>query len=205
MDENSLNDELAKAFEAAHWFTFDLQHWAVINLNISLNGIDQEQKDFEANIRETETDEEALRSIISSSGTFYDDLRLNAYRMAAVALVTRFQNRIGELMRIGRLVASKKRENSSMLILQLKTLNKSLSDGPVPLNFFAELEEVRNSVVHGGSRAEWEFPQGKTRKVADAYRNPYGDVELSDDQLKDAMNKMIEQVKWYERRIAKQG
>jgi hypothetical protein len=101
-------------------------------------------------------------------------------------------------MKIG---ITKKRTDPSMLVLQIQALNKALGDGPVPIQFFAELKEVRNSVIHADSQAEWEYPQGKLRKVADQYRNAVGETEVSQSQLDDAKDKMIAQIRWYQERV----
>jgi hypothetical protein len=199
MDENSINDALKPVFEVPHWFTLDLQHWSVINLRISLAGINQEQEEFETNIRKTETDEEVLRSIINSSESYYGELRANAYKMAAVSLVTRLQHHIEYLARHAK-VKPDKGQNASRLISLLNALNRFAGEGPISLSFFDGFEELRNSVIHADSNIEWDF-QGKTRRVADQYRDSYGQVGISDEQLEEAVDKMVEQVKWYERKI----
>ena len=59
---------------------------------------------------------------------------------------------------------------------------------------------ARDSIIHADSRAEWKH-NGSPRKVAGHYRTPYGDVNLSDEQLKDAIQKTIQQVKWYDEKM----
>ncbi len=38
----------------------------------------------------------------------------------------------------------------------------------------------------------------RDRAVVDEYRGTFGDVDLTDEQLKDAIKKAIQQVKWYD-------
>ena len=83
---------------------------------------------------------------------------------------------------------------------QLETLNKTLTPGPVPVQFFGELVTLRDSIIHNDSQAEW-VHNGKQRKVADRYRK-YDRIELTDEQLKEAIEKCVQQVKWYDERIA---
>jgi hypothetical protein len=58
------------------------------------------------------------------------------------------------------------------------------------------LAELRHSIVHADSRAGWNYR--RDRAVVDEYRGTFGDVDLTDEQLKDAIKKAIQQVKWYD-------
>jgi hypothetical protein len=66
--------------------------------------------------------------------------------------------------------------------------------------FFEDLATARDSIIHADSRAEWKH-NGSLRKVADHYRNAYEDMDLSEEQLKDAIQKATQQVKWYDEKI----
>jgi hypothetical protein len=82
---------------------------------------------------------------------------------------------------------------------QLEALNKALGIGPEPVLFFENIATLRDSIVHGDSRAEWEFCG--PRRVSDVYVNSSGDVELTDAQLKHAITKAVQQVKWYDEKM----
>src|ERR1700730_4567694 len=60
-------------------------------------------------------------------------------------------------------------------------------------------DKLRHSIVHADSRAEWKY--GRDRAVADEFKGTFGDVDLTDEQLKDATNKAIQQVKWYDEKM----
>jgi len=64
---------------------------------------------------------------------------------------------------------------------------------------FEKLVDVRDSVIHGDAQAEWKDDRDNgDRKVADEYRNVCN-VELSENQVKDAVEKAIRQVAWYDK------
>jgi hypothetical protein len=197
-DVNKASDASERVVEIPSGFEMDIDQMALMNLNSALIGIDSLENDL---LKATEReDEETARNIERDTKFYCEELRLNAYRMAVVMLVTRFQNWIGMLVKGAQITVTKKRNDPSMLVLQLQALNKKLGDGPVPVHFFDELEEVRNSVIHADLAIEWESAPGKFRRVANRYDSG-ANVEISDDQLKDATNKMVEQIKWYESQI----
>lgn len=186
-----------------HLFELDLDHMAVMNLRFTLDGIGDLEKELAKNIDPAHEEDVRLRSKWNQS--FCNDLRLTAYRMAVVTLVTRFQHWISMLVKAAQITVSKKRNDPSTLMVQLEALNQALGDGPIPFRLFDELEEIRNSVIHADSKAEWESMPGKYRKVADAFKNANGEVEIREDQLQAAVSAMIVQVGWYEGKIAAQG
>jgi len=58
------------------------------------------------------------------------------------------------------------------------------------------VSKFRGSVA----QAEWTGDRdGRNRKVADEYRNAWGGLELSEYQVKDAVEKAVEQVSWHDR------
>jgi hypothetical protein len=70
----------------------------------------------------------------------------------------------------------------------------------VPISDFEKLVDVRDSIIHADARAEWKNDRGKDRKVADEYRNSCH-VEVSESQVKEAVEKAIRQVVWYDNQI----
>jgi len=152
-----------------------------------------------ANIEQgTLEDYEIVRSITGPVQNFYDDLRIAAGRLAVVGLVTRFQHWITRFVQRRKLGLEK--GEKPRLVKQLNALNEDLGMGPVSVEVFENLVGVRDSVIHGDSRAEWEH-NGRVRKVADEYRNAYGDVEITEEQLKEAIEKAVRQVKWYDEKL----
>ncbi len=179
-------------------FMVDVYQMTLMGLTFSLGGIKElEEYWFRTFINEDNKESAAAQRLRGKC----DDLRLNAHRIAAVTLVTRFQHWIGKLIKQSQITVTKKRNDPSMLVSQLQALNNKLGDGPVPLQLFDELEEVRNSVIHADSQATWVTPLGNFRKVADQYRNELGEVQISYEQLVLAAQYMIEQVEWYQEQI----
>jgi hypothetical protein len=71
----------------------------------------------------------------------------------------------------------------------------------VPLSFFVDLVSARDSIVHADSQGEWAF-QGKPRRVATRYRDLLsGELYFSDDDLQQAIENSVRQVKWYDDKL----
>lgn len=183
--------------ETAHEFEIDLHCVVVANHGFTLEAIERSEDEELTKIEKgfALEDREVVDSIMRHERNFYDDLRQAARRLALVALVTRLQHWIERFVR-----QVTPRVQHSSLAKQLSALNSTLGIGPVSVLFFEDLVTVRDSIIHNDSRAEWEY-QGRLRKIADEYRNPSGDVELTEEQLKDAIQKATQQVKWYEEKI----
>jgi hypothetical protein len=131
--------------------------------------------------------------------TGYEDRRRAANNLALVALVTRFHHWLTRLIR--RLPATANPYSQQSVSKELSILTSALGQGPVPLTFFEDLAEARHSIIHADSQAEWEFPPGVQRNVAHCYRNAWSDVEISEEQLTEAVAKAIAQVKWYDEKL----
>ncbi len=183
-------------FEIPHEFELDLNCVVVANHRLTMEGIDRSEDEGldEIDVEDFETQ----NSITNHLHNFYDDLRRAARRLALVELVTRLQHWIRRLVKELKLKPDKVYE--SQLANLFDALNKALGIGPVPIAFFEDLVRVRDSVIHADSKAEWEH-NGKARRVADEYRNAYGDVELTEEQLQDAIHKAVQQVKWYDQNL----
>jgi hypothetical protein len=82
---------------------------------------------------------------------------------------------------------------------QVKFLNKRLGSGPIPTSDFEDLLNVRDSIIHADSQAEW-TNDGKARKVADRFRVREV-IEFTETDLQEAVEKAIKQVSWYDDRL----
>jgi len=187
--------------EIAHEFEIDLNCVVVVNHKLTLEAIDRTEDEDLAGFEKgfaPETDPETIRSIVSYAQNFYEDLRVAALRLAMVALVTRLQHWIERFVK--QLKLKPDRFHDSILSNQMESLNKTLGVGPVPVTFFDGLVRVRDAVIHNDSRAEWEF-NGKPRKVADEYKSAYDNVEVTEEQLKEAIEKATQQVIWYDNKL----
>jgi hypothetical protein len=195
LDLSSLDEPLA----IPHEFEIDLHCVVIANHDFTLEAIDRSEEEELTSIQkgfELE-DHDTITSMMSYHQNFYDDLRQSARRLALVALVTRLQHWIERFVK--QLKVATNKMHQSRLANQLEALNKVLGNGPASVLFFENIAAVRDSVIHGDSRAEWKFHG--PRRVADEYRNPSGDVELTDDQLKESIQKAVQQVKWYDEKM----
>jgi hypothetical protein len=195
-----------ESIEIPHEFEIDLNSLVVVNHKLTLEGVDRdENEELEKLEKLGWSDPEALRSIEGELQTFYEDLRKAANNLAAVALVTRIQHWVSVLSEKAyaktKSKRGKRKRKEKTLVWELTYLNRSLGGGPAPVAFFAELVDVRDSVIHGDSKAKWD--RGR-RHVAPHYANFYGDTEISDGQLKEAIEKATEQVKWYDDKLRAQ-
>ena len=186
-----LNDEQLP--EMSHEFEIDLNTIVTANRAFALEGMQRELNETLARVSDREETLYVER--------LYDDLRRAANSLAVVGLVTRFQHWITKFVR--RLPSTPKEYRQQKLNAELQTLNKDLGNPPIPDKFFTDLEEFRDSVIHADSQAEWVYETKikKQKSVVSQYRNVYGEVEISDEQLADAVAKAIEQIKWYEGKL----
>jgi hypothetical protein len=186
--------------EIPHDFEIDLNGLVVVNHRLTVQGIDREEDEQLEMVGggKSQDDPGAVRSLQSWLQGQYDDLRRAANNLAAVALATRMQHWIS---RLAKKTPGKPIRGDSKLVSELNHLNTYLGEGPVPVAFFADLVNVRDSVIHGDSKAEWDDHRGIRRRVGDCYRNTYGDTEVSEAQLAEAIAKATQLVKWYDDKI----
>jgi hypothetical protein len=194
------NDE---PIEIAHPFEVDLNCLVIVNHKLTLEGISrEEEQQFEQWSAELALNEEMMHSMLSHVQQFYEDLRTAANNLAVVGLITRLQHWVSTFVRdLPGQPRPRKAERTRGLIVELRSLCDFLGQGPVPLEFFADLVNVRDSVIHGDSKAEWESPPNNQRCVAACYVNSGRNVELTVDQLNQAIAKSIQQVKWFDERL----
>jgi hypothetical protein len=190
--------------EIPHDFELDLRAAIVVNHGFTMQAIDKSEDESLEEIAGafSHEDPETIASISAQEMYTYDERRQAACNLALVAVVTRLQHWVGRFVKQRKVVP--KQVHKSELANHLEALNDDLTAGPVPMLFFEELAELRHSVIHADSQAEWTH-NGKQRKIADRYRSPYGRVELTAEQLKDAIEKAIQQVKWYDEKIRTRG
>jgi len=191
------NDEVV---ELAHEFAVDLNCVVVANHRFALEGITRAEDEEILQWQDALAlqDSQVALSAISHVQNGYEELRRAANRLALVGLVTRLQHWIARFIKEQGLKSGKVHE--SLLINQFDVLNTSLGDGPVPLSYFEDLVNLRDSIIHADSRAEWKY-RGASRQVADHHRNPWGEVEFSEEQLKDAIEQATRQVTWYDEKL----
>jgi hypothetical protein len=196
---NSVDLDDLEQTEMAHEFEVDLHSMVVANYIAMLEGIDREEEGVLVDIQDGFglVGRETVDSTLGYVQNGYEDRRRNARLSAVVNLVIRLEQWIFRFTR--RLNLKPKHVHQSQLANHVEALNSFLGDGPAPATFFENLAELRHSIVHADSRAEWKY--GRNRAVADEFRGTFGDVDLTDEQLKDAINKAIHQVKWYDEKI----
>jgi hypothetical protein len=186
-----------------HPFEIELNCLVVVNHQLTLQAIDGcENDDLDALGVQDESDPDIASSMQWSVQNFYDRLRVASNNQAAVALVTLLQHWVGKFGKIlpktNRPQKRQPKKSRSRMLSDINRLNKHVGPGPVPVAFFAELENVRDSVIHADSNVEWDF-RGP-RRVADCYANGRS-TEMTEAQLKDAIVKVVDQVKYYAEKL----
>lgn len=191
---DSDNELLNTPIEVEHPFATEINVLVTANHQLTVNGIAKLEEYEIAEIRETlgGEDHDVVESQIRWQQGFYDEMRKAANHLAVVGLVTRFQHWIAEFVRVRQM-------KISTLCKNLESLNAALGEaGPVPVLFFEGLVTARDSVIHADSKAEWEH--NRPRRVPKDYRND-DELEVTEDQLKEAIEKAIRQVKWYDGKL----
>jgi len=173
--------------EIPHMLRIEFSSLITINHQIGIEGITQIEQEELSQIKDH--DEK------SSQRRFFDDLRIAANSLALVAVVARLDHWVMRFCDKLNL-EPKKSNQKSRIVRKMESLNDKLGVGPVPLSFFADLVTARDSVVHGDSQSEWDF-DGSKREVAAKYMNFYR-LEVSEDQVTEAVEKTLEQLIWYE-------
>jgi|SRR5271157_4346879 len=192
-----LNDE--EPIEISHEFEVDLNCLVTTNHKLTMEGIERAESDEIAAAEESlngETDRDMVSSILSGHQNFYDDLRVAARNLTLVGLVTRLQHWASAYARR----IDPKRKGGAPLDNDLNFLNTKLGTPPVATDFFYKLAEVRNSVIHADSLSQWTF-KDNTRSVDPRYAPNGYRVEVSDEDLRDAIEKAITQIKWYDEKL----
>jgi hypothetical protein len=194
MDVNELptDEDLIKL---THDFEADLHRLVIANHRFTMEGIARDEAEGMAEV-EAELDWEAHSGILNAYQNHYEGLKIAARNLAMVGLVTRLQHWASFYARR----IDPKRERGQSLDTELGFLNSHLGGGPAQIDYFIELAEVRHSVIHADSQPTWTY-KGKTRSVAPCYAPSNWRVELTDDQLTEAIEKAIAQIKLYDEKL----
>jgi hypothetical protein len=123
--------------EGLHPFEIDLNVLVKVNHQLTIDAIDKLEREETAETRNNFKDRDFAESLVRDHEVFCDDLRLAAIQLAAVGLVTKFQQWIAKFAKQhgGRpKKARKASRNRSSLCIRLEELNESLGDGPVPVD-----------------------------------------------------------------------
>jgi hypothetical protein len=207
-----------RPLELTHPFEEEVQFLVKTTHELLCENITRKEQEALAEAEKIEDAHEAGAEIqfVKSSA---DELRREAHSVAVVTLVTRFQH----WMRVF-VEELPNRKPANGVEKNLRTLNKELGEeGPVPVSFFSDLETVRDSIIHGDSNVQW-MRGTEQRRVPKKYRevnletlskfkltdeqlqeireNAMAQINLTDAHVQEAMAKTIEQVKWYENRLA---
>jgi hypothetical protein len=190
-----LNDE---PIEMMHQFEVDLNCLVIINHKYTLDGLERDENRamLAAESLGDENDPEMVASILDAQRRPFDDFRVAARNLAMVALVTRFHHWISAYAR--RIDTARTR--GVILREELNFLKREIGEGPENASYFLALAEVRNSVIHGDSQRTWEF-NGKTREVELRYAPTPYQVEVSEQDLAEAIRKTVTQIKWYDQKL----
>jgi hypothetical protein len=190
-------DEIVRV---SHMFEIELSILVTVNYQLTIEGIDKMEREEIAETRKSLEleDPDLVESQVRWQQTFfYDGMRKAATHLAIVGLVTRLQHWIERFVRLKQLQLTKKKK----LVAHIEALNSALGEGPVPITFFEDLVMARDSIIHGDSKAQWPDSRTGTRRVVAKHYQNGGDLEVTENQLKDAIEKAEEQVKWYDRKL----
>lgn len=179
----ALNDE--EPIEVSHEFVVDLHCLVVENHRLTLEAINKAKEEDLTKYSDPED---------YNPEPYYEDRLRAANNLALVAVVTRFHHWITRF--VGEFHASATPYEQRGLKEELSDLSV-LGNAPVPAKFFEDLAEVRHSVIHADSKAQWTY-RNKPREVSPGYRNAWGIVEVSEKQLEESIAKAIQQVQWYD-------
>jgi hypothetical protein len=166
---------------------------------LTLEGIAKEEAKAVDEAKGTFGDDDEGRELeanhIRSIQGWFDEMRIAAAHLAFVGLVTRLHQWDLALARV------KQVKTSDYLPNILEALNKNVGeDPPVGVAFFVGLVDARDSIIHNDSKAHWEDPRGRQREVPKTYQR-YGELEITEDQLNEAIGKTVEQVRWYAEKL----
>jgi hypothetical protein len=184
---------------AAHEFEVDLNCLVTTNHKLVMEGVDRAENEEMASFEESfneESDRDMVFSIRSAHMQFYDDLRVAARNLTLVGLITRLQHWAAAYARR----IDPQRTRDGPLDENLNFLNDQLGTPPVSTDFFFKLAEVRHSVIHADAQPEWY--RGKKKRGVDLKYAPNGyRVEVSDEDLREGIEKAILQIKWYDEKL----
>ena len=128
---------------------------------------------------------------------YSNELRRAANNLALVGLVTRFRHWVNLFLE----ELLKDRFEDQGLQKNLEALEQRTGKGPSPISFFQDLVTVRDSIIHADSKIAWIYGI-KTKQIAERYADvSLGELAFTQAHLQEAIEKCIEQIKWYDRRL----
>lgn len=178
-------------------FEVDLNLVVMANCRLTLEGIDRaRQEELELHSAELAGDApEILSDALSNVAFEFEELRKAAIQLALVGVVTRLQHWVGLLVNKAKITVPKPERAKSKLICQLEALNKSLNCDS-PLLDFENLVNLRDSIVHADSLAQWEYNGPRT--VPEHFRDAYGKIRVTEEDLQKFVAKAILQISFYD-------
>ena len=208
-NEIKLCDE---TIDILHEFQIELNRIVVANHQFALEGINraeiEEIKELEEEF--ANDDFEVLSEAVSHLRCNFEELRQASLQLAWVGVITRLQHWIARFATKDKDSSPKpsknfnpgqsnhkknKHKKPKSLIDRLRHMN---CDAEL-LSFFQKAVDVRDSIIHGDSRTN----RGNDRPlIAPCYRNAWGRVELSEEQLMELVNKSVLQISQYEESLS---
>jgi len=178
--------------EVSHPLEVEFHYLVTENHRLILEGISRMEKEELVGL----DDENEIRY----QQRYFDDLRIAAH----VAVVTRLDHwakRHCENLKLKpqKIKGKKSTQRKALLIQKLEMLNGKLGTA-VPLIFFEDLVTARDSVIHGDSQAEW-MDRNEKRKIAEKYGG--WRLELTEEQLAEAVANTLKQLMWYDEQCYK--
>lgn len=187
--------------ELPHEFETDLVRTVLLNHDFALTELNRTEEEETAQWEQelAQEDYEVASAGISRVAGAFEEYRQAANQLALVGVVPRLQHWTG--LFVHKLQGTPKKNSESRLVNHLEFLNDRLGRGPVPTSFFEDVVNVRDSIIHADSQTKWTH-RGKPREVADRYRDSFGRVDFSGEQLKELVSKAVQQIVWYDEKLA---
>lgn len=191
--------------EVTHAFEAELNTLVMSSLRFSLEGIARAEEEEIERMSEALEDLDVQNSHAWHVELYYSKMRTAAHNFALVGLVTRLQHWVERFVRLNK-VKPEGEKNDHRLCKCLHGLNKAVNaTPPIAVEFIDGLVTARDSVIHGDSKSTWfDEPHQKQRSVAQRF-DDFGDLNVSQSDLEDAVQKSTQLVSWYESSLEKAG
>lgn len=180
-----------------HEFETDVRKVVLIHHELALEGITRAEAEEVARLDLTD---EGQRSVATWIESQHDGYRRAAINLALVGLVARFHHWLTHLANRIRDKANQTFEGS--VAQEMYFLNSQLKDSPHRHSDFKKWVDVRDSVIHADSKASWTF-DGKPRCVEPRFVISGDELNLTEDDLKEAFDNMLQAIGWYDHHVEK--
>jgi len=155
----------------------------------------------------SELDYETLSSAQGRVWRQYEELESAANQLALVALLTRLDVWLNKLIAdhpVEKSPTIDEKYTSSIAKKMARLAAPMVEATPIPIEYFADLATVRDSVIHHDARSTFDYHGPHT--VAERYRSAYENVLFTAEDLTEATKKAIEQyhafeAAWLARRV----